>query len=164
MEIGGSFIAMKDQMNPFRTLIVDDSEDECALLELEMRSLRSLKLLGFVHDGAQAIDYLRGIGKFADRDAFPYPDLLLLDVNMPWGDGIDVLRFLQQQPQRPRVILWSAHLQCINVALALRLGVDVVCRKPANKREFEEIIQRLEAKAINPVPSSPPVQSARVEL
>ncbi len=153
-----------NKMNPFRTLVVDDSEDECALLELEMRAIHSVKLLGFVHDGAEAIEYLRGVGKFADRDAFPYPELLLLDFNMPWGDGIEVLRFLQQQPQRPRVVLWSAHLQCVNVAVALRLGVDVVCRKPANKREFEDIIQRLEPKSVTAVPTPSPAQNARVEL
>lgn len=129
-----------------RTLVVDDSQDECALLDAELRSVESIKLIACLRGGAEAISYLRGDDQYRDRELFPYPDLVLLDFSMPWCDGMEVLRFLQQESRRPHVILWSNTLDYLNVSLALRLGADVVCRKPLNKRELGEIIQRLETR------------------
>ena len=143
---------MNAQIDPIQTLVVDDSQDECALLDAELHSIHSIKVIGFVHDGVEAIYYLRGVEQFKNREIFPYPDLLLLDFSMPWCNGMQVLRFLQKQPRRPRVILWSNTLDCVSVPLALRLGADLVCRKPTNKRELIEIIDRLEATVFNAEP------------
>jgi CheY-like chemotaxis protein len=136
---------MNTQIDSIRTLVVDDSEDECALLEAELETVHSIKLIGFVHDGVEAICYLRGIEQFKNRETHPYPDLLLLDYSMPGCDGMQVLRFLQRQSRRPRVILWSNTLDAVSVPLALRLGADLVCRKPVNKRELTEVLDQLEA-------------------
>src|SRR5436190_20216546 len=137
---------MNAQLNPIRTLVVDDSQDECTLLNAELRTIDSVSLIGCVHDGVEAISYLRGIEDFKDREAFPYPDLLLLDFSMPRCGGMGVLQFLQRQFYRPRVILWSNTLERVSVPLALRLGADLVCKKPANKREWIEVIEKLKAK------------------
>lgn len=141
---------MKTQMDPIRTLVVDDSQDECALLEAELYLVHSVKLIGFVHDGVEAIYYLRGVDQFRDRKRYPYPDLLLLDYSMPWCNGMQVLRFIQKQARRPRVVLWSNTLERVSVPLAERLGADLVCRKPTNKRELMEIIHRLEETVFKP--------------
>jgi CheY-like chemotaxis protein len=140
---------MPAQLNPIRTLIVDDSEDECILLHEELRGVASLKLIGFVHDGIEAIAYIRGTDQFKDREMFPYPDLMLLDYKMPRCNGIQVLDFLRRQFHRPRVILWSNTLEQVNVPLALRLGADLVCRKPATRLELMEIINRFEINVFN---------------
>lgn len=137
---------MKTQISPMRTLVVDDSEDECTLLNVRLRSVRSIKLIGFVHDGIEAIHYLRGVEQFKDRELFPYPDLLLLDFDMPRCDGMQVLRYLQRQFYKPRVILWSNSLERVDVSLAMHLGADLVCRKPSDRRELSEIIERFETK------------------
>lgn len=147
---------MKTQIDPIRTLVADDSQDECTLLEAELYSVHSIKLIGFVHDGVEAIHYLRGVEQFRDRERYPYPELLLLDFSMPWCNGMQVLRFLQRQSHRPRVVLWSNTLDCISVPLALRLGADLVCRKPANTRELREIIHRLEETVFNAESFLPP--------
>lgn len=143
---------MKTQLDPIRTLVVDDSLDECALLNAELRSVDSLKLIGFVHDGVDAISYLRGVEPFKNRQKFPYPDLLLLDFSMPRCGGMGVLEFLERQVRRPRIVLWSNTLEQVSVPLALRLGADVVCRKPIDKHELKEILDRLEAKALETFP------------
>jgi CheY-like chemotaxis protein len=136
---------MNDQPNPIRTLIVDDSEDECLMLHAALRSVASIQLVGFVHDGMEAIAYLCGGDRFQDREIFPFPDLVLLDFRMPRCDGMQVLAFLKRQPLRPRVILWSNTVDQLDVPLALRLGADLVCQKPAHLLELMQIINRLES-------------------
>jgi len=143
---------MDTQLNSIRTLIVDDSTDECVLLTAELRAIHSIRLIGFVGDGVEAISYLQGVEQFNNREMFPYPDLLLLDFCMPRCGGMGVLKFLRQQFHRPRVVLWSNTMERVNVSLALRLGADLVCQKPARKEELAEIMRRVEIKIFRRVP------------
>jgi len=127
------------------TLVVDDSEDERELLRCQLRPVASVRIVGFVHDGIEAIDYLRGVDQFADRQKFPYPELMLLDFQMPRCNGMQVLELMGRQRHRPRVVLWSNVLEQIDVPLALHLGADLVCSKPDSARELAEVIHRVEA-------------------
>jgi two-component system, response regulator len=136
---------MTTQLSPLRTLIVDDSQDECVLLCAELRSSDTLKVIGFVHDGVEALAYIQGTDQFKKREIFPYPDLLLLDFQMPHCDGIGLLRKLKHQLFRPRVILWSSTLEQVDVPLALRLGADLVCQKPFGRSELLEVVERIRA-------------------
>lgn len=137
---------MTTQLNPFRTLIVDDSEDECVLLCTELRGSDTLEVIGFVHDGVEALAYMRGIDQFKNRKIFPYPDLLLLDFQMPRCGGIEVLQQLKHQLYRPRVILWSNAVEKLDIPLALRLGADLVCQKPFDRSELFAIVERFRAR------------------
>jgi len=145
---------MNAQLTPIRTLVVDDSQAECALMGATLRSFNLVELVGFVHDGFEAISYLRGIGQFKDRQMFPYPDLLLLDFNMPRCGGMEFLQFLQPPIRKPRIVLWSNTLERVCVPLALRLGADVVCHKPADKHELGGIIDRMSRRIFNSAPTS----------
>jgi two-component system response regulator len=144
-----------------RTLIVDDAQEECVLLHAQLRSLGSVKVIGFVHDGLEAIAYLRGIHSFKDRETFPYPDLVLLDFRMPRWGGMEVLRFLRHRIDRPRVILWSNTPEQINVGLARHLGADVVCAKPANRAQLAAIIEQVQSNAFEVVAKVPQATVAR---
>jgi two-component system response regulator len=135
---------MNNKYNAIRTLIVDDSEDDCLLLQLELRHVATIKLIGFAHDGLEALAYLSGTDRFKDREMFPYPDLMLLDFRMPGCDGIELLTRLHRHFHRPRVVLWSDNVEQIDISMALRLGADLVCRKAANAVELVEIIGRAE--------------------
>lgn len=153
---------MGTRFSPIATLIIDDSEHDCLLLRAQLHSIASVKVIGFVHDGIEALTYLRGIGRFKDRKAFPYPDLMLLDYKMPRCDGMQVLRFLQHG-FRPPVILWSSTVEQIDVPLALQLGANLVCSKPCCQRELAEIIHRLEVEHFKETVVAPPGSSPKAE-
>lgn len=154
---------MITQANAIKTLIVDDSEDDCLLLHLELHHIASIKVIGFVHDGMEALAYLTGTEEFKDRELFPYPDLMLLDYRMPRCDGMEVLAHLHHQFHRPRIVLWSDSMEQINLSMALHLGADLVCRKAANRVELIEIISRVE-KAFNKPPFLDDAQIADVVI
>jgi CheY-like chemotaxis protein len=99
----------------------------------------------------EAMAYLRGVGRFGNRRLFPYPELMLLDFQMPRCNGIQVLECLRYQPARPRVVLWSNNHEQIDEPQALRFGADLVCAKPYNSTQLEQIIHRLQATAFGEI-------------
>jgi len=85
--------------------MADDSEEDCLLVERAFQKSERMRFLGRVSDGDEAIAYLKGDGKYADREKFPFPDLLLLDLKMPGTDGFQVLKWLQTQSFPEMVVI-----------------------------------------------------------
>jgi CheY-like chemotaxis protein len=139
---------------PFLTLVADDSDVEHALIHRFMRFVPEVRLIGEVQDGLQAVSYLRGASPFSDRSKFPYPDLLLLDYQMPRLNGMEVLGLLKDEEIRPLIIFWSNTIEQVDQELAIKLGANVVCQKPSGGLEMRMIINRIDglaaSSALNP--------------
>jgi len=125
-------------------------------------------LVKIVRDGEQAIDYLAGRGQYTNREKFPLPYLLLLDLKMPGTDGFEVLQWLREEPDLRRllvVVLTSSNLQS-DVDRAYELGANSYLVKPVEFEQMVNLVQRFEAywTEINRTPTSPAsVKSARPE-
>src|SRR6267142_1330019 len=71
-------------------LVAEDREDDRLLIRRAFSKAGVVNPMHFVHDGEEAVAYLKGEGKYSRRDEFPIPTLLLLDLKMPKWDGFDV--------------------------------------------------------------------------
>lgn len=98
---------------PHRILVIDDDLDEGFLTE---RSLKKVMAAGgainLVNSGNDAIAYMIGEKQYADRQKYPFPTLVITDLNMEDGDGFDVLEFLQHNPEWsiiPRIVYSSSN-------------------------------------------------------
>lgn len=80
-------------------LLADDDENDRLFLKIAFKKTGYSDLLQFVEDGAEAIEYLMGEGKYADRTTFPYPTFIITDLKMPRVDGFGVLEFLRSNPE-----------------------------------------------------------------
>ncbi len=80
---------------PLEILVVDDNEDDVLLLQESFRGLPSVTLMHAVHDGEQALAFLRREGPFAEAGR---PGLVLLDINMPKKNGFEVLAEMKGDP------------------------------------------------------------------
>lgn len=121
-------------------LLVEDNESD------EKLTLRALKKCGVDHDivvqrdGADALDWLFASGKFADRDVTLVPAVVLLDLNLPKIDGIDVLRRLREDERTktlPVVMMTSSNEQ-EDVVRSFACGANAYVRKPVGFVEFTE--------------------------
>ncbi|MDB6125466.1 MAG: response regulator receiver protein [Pedosphaera sp.] len=77
--------------------MADDSEDDRFFIRTVLCEHPKLGLVAEVSSGEETIAYLSGTGIYGNREEYPFPDLLLLDLKMPGFTDYDVLGWLQQQ-------------------------------------------------------------------
>ena len=114
-------------------LVAEDNPDDFFLLKQAARKATVTSSLHAVCDGYEALAYLNGDGPYSDRIAYPWPDLLLLDLNMPRVNGFEVLEWLRKQPSRGRLIVYVLTSSCRieDVRRAYDLGANSYVMKPA---------------------------------
>jgi len=112
-------------------LLVEDEENDVELLQYAMQQAGVTNPIQIAKDGRQAIDYLKGTGKFANRAEFPLPCLVLLDLKLPYVMGLDVLKWIRQQPHLASlVVILTSSGEAADVATAYGLGANAYLVKP----------------------------------
>jgi CheY-like chemotaxis protein len=140
-------------------LLVDDDENDGLLLQRAFRKAGLHESLRVVRHGQEAINYLAGHGIYTDRDKYPLPFLMLLDLKMPGIDGFEVLRWARAESDLKRlliVVLTSSNLQT-DVDRAYEMGANSYLVKPVEFEEMVHMVQRFQAywSEINRTPSAP---------
>ncbi len=96
-----------------------------------------------VHDGNEAIGYLRGEGKYADRGKYHLPNVILTDLKMPGMDGFAFLEWLRANPQHsivPVVVYSNSHMER-DVREAYRLGANAYIAKPSALKDMVHMLR-----------------------
>jgi CheY-like chemotaxis protein len=126
-------------------LVAEDSSDDIELIKLALDGDNVLGGFAFVRDGQEAIDYLEGEGSFADRSAYPFPDLVVLDLKMPQVNGLEVLRWVRKHAywgQLPVVMLSGSSLAA-DIEEAYRLGANSYFIKPMRVDALADLLRAL---------------------
>jgi CheY-like chemotaxis protein len=123
-------------------LLVDDSADDLELLRIVFRGLKIPNPISCVRSGGEAIAYVNGEGKFAERVAYPYPNFILTDLNMPNGDGFALLENLKTHPAKSVVpaIVFSGSDDADDIKKAFLLGANSYFVKPAGLPELRHAV------------------------
>lgn len=132
---------------PLTILIAEDDPADFAFIESAIKDSGFPTKIHWAPDGAEARDYLQGARLYADRTAFPAPDLVLLDVKMPRMSGIEVLEWISVHPQYrviPTLIMSSSAL-VRDIQRAYDLGATTYFVKPIPLNEFREIFRTITA-------------------
>lgn len=123
-------------------------EDVAADVDLTLRAFKRAKFANpvrVVRDGAEALDYLNGAGRFARRQRVVLPQLVLLDLNLPKVSGLEVLRQIKENPLTrsvPVVVLSGSHRD-ENIIESGRLGAENYIIKPVRFDNFCKVTSRL---------------------
>jgi DNA-binding response OmpR family regulator len=93
-------------------------------------------------DGRAAIDYLSGAGQYGDREMYPAPALVLLDLNLPNVPGFGVLEWIRNNPDYARtvVVVFSSSTRDDDRIRARALGADDFLSKPSSPLDFGHIV------------------------
>jgi CheY-like chemotaxis protein len=127
-------------------LLVEDNRMD---VELTLDAFHEAKLLNTIHvasDGQVALDYLFGRGPYADRKAFPKPNLVLLDLKLPGIDGFEVLRQIKSTPilKRLPVVILTSSKEEGDRALSYDRGANSYLVKPVSFDGFMGVVREIE--------------------
>lgn len=127
-------------------LIADDDSDDRMFLEQAMRQNGYTQAIQFVEDGEQLMAYLRQEGRYNESNA-PWPNLLILDLNMPRKNGFQALREIKDDPQLRRlpVVVMTTSSADEDVVKTYNLGVNSFVTKPFNYNRLVEMTRALKA-------------------
>jgi CheY-like chemotaxis protein len=126
-------------------LLAEDDEAQAALAVKAFERTGLANPIFVVNDGDEVIDYLTGRGKYADRDDYPLPNLLLLDLKMPNKDGFEVLEWIRRQPdlKRLRVVVLTDSKYKEDINRAYELGANSYLVKPVGLRDFVSLAEAI---------------------
>lgn len=126
-------------------LVAEDNPDDIVLLQHAFK--RAGVTTGFttVSDGLEALKYLHGQGPFADRTRYPFPDILLLDLNMPLKNGFEVLETVRADARLTRLMVHvlTASSRVADVERAYELHANSYTVKPTRLDELAAFVQSL---------------------
>ena len=126
-------------------LLVDDSKNDLFLTRAAFARAEFKNPLQAVRNGDEAIAYLKGEGPYHDREKFPLPAVMLLDLNMPMKSGFEVLKWVGEQNglKRLSIIVLSASTRPEDVEQAFELGANSFLVKPGTVIELTAMIRCL---------------------
>lgn len=126
-------------------LLVEDSADDVFFFRDAFEKARGSGVLHSVCDGIEAVTYLTGEAPYADRTTYPFPDLLLLDLNMPRMNGFEVLQWIRQSPRCNGLVVHvlTSSVREADVARAYALRANGYVVKPTRISELGAFVSAL---------------------
>ena len=137
---------MSEKLRPI--LAAEDEASDRMILELGFQRAKVPHPLVIVRDGQEAVDYLRGKDRYADRLAHPLPGLIVLDLKMPRMNGFDVLVWLAKHPEFNQipVVMLSSSGDELDMKKARQLGAREYFVKPHRLDELIKIAHQMQAR------------------
>ena len=126
-------------------LFVEDNPDD---VQLTLHALKAANISNRIHvvrDGAEALDFLFGTGNYARREAPPRPQVILLDLQLPRVDGLQVLRRIKADPRTRSipVVVLTASQHDRDITASKRLGAEAYIVKPVDFQNLSEVTPQL---------------------
>ena len=127
-------------------LLVDDNLMDVELAIEAFHKISFSSRIEVANSGQQALDYVLGHGAYADRERYPLPSLILLDLKMPGLDGFDVLRKIKLTPNLKRipVVILTSSQEKADRALSYDIGANSYLVKPVSFTKFIEVVRQLQ--------------------
>jgi chemotaxis family two-component system response regulator Rcp1 len=131
-------------MNEIQILLVEDNEGDILLTLEAFKELKVNNSVAVVKDGAEAIEFLKMEGQYSGR---VLPHLILLDINMPRLNGIEVLDFIKKDEKLKKipVVMLTTSSSESDISECYAKSANCFVTKPLEFGKFLAVIQSIEA-------------------
>lgn len=132
-------------MDTVEILLVEDNPDDVELTLMALQANRIVNHMAVVHDGAEAVDYLFRQGKYESLQNSPLPRLILLDLNLPKLNGLEVLERIKADPQTRKipVVMLTTSREEPDIQRAYERGANSYIVKPVDFEQFSASIKQI---------------------
>jgi len=129
----------------FTVLLVEDDLNDIFLVKRAFKKAQIKNPLQVVTDGEEAIQYLRGEGKYANRQIYAWPKLIVMDIKMPRKTGFEVLEWVKHDGplRRIPIVIVSSSNNPADINRAYELGANAYMVKPVDFRAVEHLFQSI---------------------
>jgi CheY-like chemotaxis protein len=136
---------MTEEHKIIKILLVEDNPDDIDITKRALREAKVINKLWIVRDGQEALDFLRNEGEYRDPSACPRPGLILLDINLPKVNGIDVLKAIKDDPKLKRipVVMLTVSKRDEDIIKSYNCGCNSFIQKPVNFENFVEVVKEI---------------------
>ena len=124
-------------------LVVEDDSADAFFLEKAFQRILANCAVNRVGDGEEAKAFLQGVGKYADRRAFPLPSVILLDLRMPRMNGFEFLAWLRSDPALKIIptVVYSSSENPADVRKAYEMGANSFLHKRLSMNAVHETMR-----------------------
>ena len=136
---------IQKKRTPISLLVAEDDPEDRMLTQDALEESQVANQLHFVVNGEELLDFLYQRKEFADKEAYPRPGLILLDLNMPKKDGREALAEIKADPDLrriPVVVLTTSKAE-EDILRTYNLGVSSFITKPVSFDGLVEVMQTL---------------------
>jgi CheY-like chemotaxis protein len=136
---------MTDAHKIIKILLVEDNPDDIDITQRALQEAKVINQLWIVRDGQEAMDFLQHKEAYKDHSLSPKPGLILLDINLPKLNGIDVLKNIKLDADLKRipVVMLTVSKRDEDIVKSYNLGCNSFIQKPINFERFVEVIKQI---------------------
>jgi CheY-like chemotaxis protein len=127
-------------------LLIEDNADDAELIKMALTRAGIGSPVEWLDNGEAALAYLEGTGAFENREEYPIPSLILLDLKLARSSGFSVLKWQKQHPDLKKVptIVLTSSMDPADIDKAYALGAESYLVKP---KDFDGLVELLRVKA-----------------
>lgn len=124
-------------------LLVEDTPSDAMLIRRSFEKTNVLNPIVWTKNGQEALAYLSGLGQYSDRNMYPLPALILLDLDLPEMTGFELLQWKRSQPNIRRIpaVILTIDNASSTVNAAYDLGANSYLVKPGNPEEVMRVVK-----------------------
>ena len=136
---------MLEMQKLIKILLVEDNPDDIEITKRAFKETRLIDKMWVVRDGQEALDFLYHQDKYQDIVASPKPELILLDINMPKVNGLEVLRKVKEDPVLKRIptVMLTVSRKYEDRIKSYNYGCNSFIQKPVEFEKFVEIVRQI---------------------
>jgi CheY-like chemotaxis protein len=131
---------MTERQKIVKILLVEDNPDDIQITQRALKEAKIINKLWIVRDGQEALDFLYHKHKYQES---PKPGLILLDINLPKVNGLEVLKEIKQSPDLKRIptVILTVSRRDEDVIRGYNHGCNSFIQKPVEFEKFVEAVK-----------------------
>jgi CheY-like chemotaxis protein len=136
---------MNEEHKFIHILLVEDNPDDIDITKRAIKEAKIINKFWIARDGQEALDFLQHNGAYSDPATSPKPGLILLDINLPKLNGVDVLRTIKQDPNLRRipVVMLTVSKRDEDIINSYDNGCSSFIQKPVNFDNFIAVVKEI---------------------
>ena len=136
---------MAEVQNIVKILLIEDNPDDIQITQRAFKEAKVINKIWIARDGQEALDFLKHQGQYQDPQVSPKPGLILLDINLPKVNGLEVLKAIKEEEDLKRIptVILTVSQRDEDIVKGYNYGCNSFIQKPLEFEKFVEVVKEI---------------------